>query len=226
MRVIRRLAKWGLRLGIAVLAVTVAAVLYLSDANWRDYGEGRGLDAPVDAVLVLGGGVDPDDVLGYSSRRRVAAAVVLLEQGRTHRLIFLGGATQIPRRIPAGELMRDHALALGAPAEALLVEARSRTTFENLRFGFAIAEEREFRDLALLTDAFHVERARWLAAYFGRPEIGLVAATGFDRESVVVRVWSIVREALAWWLNLVKVAAWELMAAASVDVETRQELIR
>jgi len=221
-----RLAKWGLRLGIAVLATTVVAVLYFSDANWRHYGQGRGLEAPVDAVLVLGGGVDGDGVLGYSSRHRVAAAVALLDQGLTQKLIFLGGPAWVPPEITAARLMRAHALALGAPAEALLRENHSRSTFENLRFGFAIAAQQGLDRLALLTDAFHLERARHLAAYFGRPEIGLAAAAGLKADGITNRVWSIVREALAWWYNPLKIAAWELMGFAGIGVESHEELIR
>lgn len=226
MRVIVRLVRWGLRLCVAALVVTVAAVLYFSDANWRAYGQGRAVERPVDAILVLGGGVDPDFVPGYSSRRRIAAAVALLESGLTKHLIFLGGPRAIPLELTGGALMRDHALALGAPAEALLVETSSISTFENLRFGFAIAEARGFSRLALLTDSFHLERARNLAAYFGRPEIGLVAASGLEYDNIAVRVWTILREALAWWYNLAKVATWEAMAMAGVDVETREALIR
>jgi uncharacterized SAM-binding protein YcdF (DUF218 family) len=226
MGVIPRLFKWGLRLGIAVLAVTVAAVLYFSDANLRRYGLGHGLAEPVDAVLVLGGGVDPDAVPAYSSRRRVAAAVWLLDQGLTRKLIFLGGPLELPPELSGGSLMRAHAIALGAPAEALLAETRSRSTFENLRFGFAIAERQGFDRLALLTDAFHLERARYLAAYFGRPGIGLVAADGLQYDDPAARVWSILREALAWWYNLGKVAAWEAMDHAGFGVESREELIR
>ena len=40
------------------------------------------------------------------------------------------------------------------------------------------------------------------------------------------RVWSIVREAMAWWFNLVKVGGWEVLGAAGMDVHARRELIR
>ena len=139
MGVIFRLVKWGLRLAVAVVALTAAAVMYFSDANLRLYGAGRGLAAPSDAILVLGGGVDGDGVLGYSSRRRVAVAVALLEAGRARRLIFSGGPEWARSGFTAAELMRAHAIALGAPPDALLTEARSSSTFENLRFGFALA---------------------------------------------------------------------------------------
>ena len=226
MGVIGRLLKWGLRLGLAVLALTTAAVMYFSDANLQTYGGGRGLAGPVDAILVLGGGVDGDGVLGYSSRRRVAVAVALLEAGRARNLIFAGGPDWLHPDITAAGLMRAHAIALGAPPEALLTELRSSSTFENLRFGFALAEQQGLETLAILTDAFHLERARVLSGYFGHPDVALVAVRGLEYEGDVNRVWSIVREAMAWWFNLAKVAGWEVLAAAGMDVDARQELIR
>ena len=226
MGVIGRLVKWGIRLGLAVLLLTVGAVMYFSDANMRLYGQGRGLEAPVDAILVLGGGIDGDWVLGYSSRRRVAVAVELLKAGRARHLIFSGGSRVHHPDFTAAGLMRDHAIKLGAPPELLFTETSSASTFENLRFGFELTEEQGFADLALLTDAFHLERSRWLASYFGRPNIGLIAAPGLERDGDANRVWSILREALAWWLNLAKAGGWEMLAASGMDVDTRQELIK
>ena len=226
MGVIARLVKGGLRLAVVVLALTAGAVMYFSSANLRLYGGGRGMAAPVDAILVLGGGIDGDWVLGYSSRRRVAVAVALLEAGRTGNLIFSGGPDWQDPDFTAAGLMRAHAIALGASPELLLTEARSSSTFENLRLGFALAERRGFENLAILTDAFHLERARVLSRYFGHPDVALAAVRGLDRESDVIRGWSIVREAMAWWFNLAKVAAWEALAAAGMDLDARRELIR
>jgi uncharacterized SAM-binding protein YcdF (DUF218 family) len=226
MGVIGRLVKWALRLGVAVLALTAGAVMYFSDANLRLYGGGRALEAPVDAILVLGGGIDGDWVLGYSSRRRVAGAVELLKSGQARHLIFSGGPDWASVGFTAAELMRAHAIALGAPPEALLTESRASSTFENLRLGFALAEQREFEKLAILTDAFHLERARALAGYFGHPDVALAAVRGLEYEGIANRVWGIVREAMAWWFNLAKVAGWEALAAAGMDVDARQGLIR
>jgi uncharacterized SAM-binding protein YcdF (DUF218 family) len=226
MGMIGGLLKWGLRLAIAALALTAGAVLYFSDANLRLYGQGRGLEAPVDAILVLGGGIDGDGVPSYSSRRRVAMAVALLRAGRARNLIFSGGPEWARPEGTAAAQMRNHAIALGAPAEVLFMEDRSVSTFENLRFGFALAEQQGFTDPALLTDAFHLERARRLAGYFGHPDARLVAASGLELDGIDNRVWSILREAMAWWLNLAKVGGWELLAAAGIDTDARRELIR
>ncbi len=222
----RRLAGWGLRLGFGVLAATVVAVLYFSDANLRHHGDGRTLDVPVDAVLVLGGGVDGDGVLGYSSRRRVAAGVALLVRGKTRYLLLSGGEGRYHREIPAGDLMRAHAIALGASPEMLIVEPAATSTFENLRFGLEIARQRGFTRIAILTDAYHLERARWLARYLGAGDAGLVAVDGLARTGAGDRTWSVLREALAWWLNLAKVAVWEALALTGMGDDARGKLIR
>jgi len=100
------------------------------------------------------------------------------------------------------------------------------SSFNSLRFGFGVAEQQGFADLALLTDAYHLERARRLAGYFGHPDVRLVATSGLARAGVPDRVWSIVREAMAWWLNLAKVGGWEVLAAIGMDADARQNLIR
>lgn len=225
MGVVGRLAKWAAGLGAAALAITVAAVLYASERNMQDHGNGRGLARPVDAIIVLGSGTDGDGVLGYSARRRVAAAVQLLKAGQARKLILSGGIieSEMP---PIAAVMQEHAIGLGAPAETLLVETRSRTTFENLRFSFEIAETEGLERLGIVTDAFHLERAEWLAGYFGRPGIGLVAVPGLEREPHAIRIWMVLREATAWWFNLGKVIGWEALASVGVELEARQEWIR
>ena len=226
MGVARRLLRLGTGLAVIVLATTVAAVLYFSDRNLRLYGEGRSLEKPVDAVIVLSASVDGDGMLGYSSRRRVAAAVALLTAGKARYLILSGGPIRHPRVSSAAELMHEYAVTLGAPPDRLVHEARARSTFENLRFSLPLAEERGFERLAIATDTYHLERARWLAAFFGHGAIELVAVRGLEYENWHDRTYHIVREAMAWWYNLGKVTGWEALAVAGLDARARQVWIR
>jgi uncharacterized SAM-binding protein YcdF (DUF218 family) len=211
--------------GAGTLALTVMAVVYFSGANLAAYGGDRGVVDPVDAILVLGASVDGDGLIGFSSRRRVKAAFSLLESGRASYLIFSGGIGDKHSGVSAADLMRDYAIVLGAPADRLITEPQATTTFENLRFSFAIAEARGFSRLAILTDAFHLERARALAAFFGRPDVALAAADGFRDDSLANRTVSILREALAWWYNLGKIAAWQALCWMGLDVE-REKFVR
>lgn len=196
------------------------AEVAVAEAMQRAHASGRSLAAPVDAVIVLGASMDPDGRPAWNSRRRVQAAVALLNEGRTGVLIFSGGG---PAGLfsSVGELMRDHALELGAPADRLLVETKSHTTIENLENSLPLAVARGYRRIALLSDAFHLARARALAAWMGRPDVALV--------SVDHRRWHWrpdvplfhLREAAAWWLNLGRVAGWHVLGLAGVPADDR-----
>lgn len=226
MGVIWRRLRRLLLLGLAVWALTAAAVLWLSERTLDRHADGRSIEAPVDAAVVLGGGVDGDGVLSYSTRRRVRSAVRALQEGRTERLIFSGQRPNPWAPHSTAEMMRRFALALGAAEDRLLVEERASTTFENLRFSFAMAESRRLERLALATDAYHMARARALAGYFGRDGVEVIAADGLAYDDDGARVWAIVRESMAWWYNLWKVGAWEAMAALGLDEHARRAVVR
>ena len=204
--------------GLAVLIVTVLAVIAAAEAMESWHGHGRSLERPVDAAIVLGAGVYRDGTLEPPSRRRVAAAVELLRKGMARALIVSGGP--VPQVEPtAAELMRDYAISLGAPRESVLVEDAAGSTFENLRFSFEIARQAGLDRLAIVTDDSHLLRAAWLACYFGDCGIGMVAAPASTE-------WSeFLREALAWWYNIGKVAVWSLLGAAGIPEETRGHIV-
>lgn len=225
MGVIWRTARRMLYLGLILWGATVVAVLLFSVHAWNKHGLGRGMEQPADAALVLGGGVDGDGMIAYSSRRRVATAALALAEGRVGRLIFSGGAGANNPRSPA-DRMADYAESLGVDPGRISIERRARSTFENLRFGFALAEEQGFDRLAIVTDSYHLVRAQALAGYFGRPGIDLIAAPGLVADSYGNRVGAILRESLAWWYNLYKVAGWELLGVLGWDEAERTEWIR
>ncbi len=221
-RLLRRL----LRLGIFVLALTIAAVLYAEHRIRHDGALAEALPEPVDAAIVLGAGVDGDGRLGYDSRRRVAGGVALLADGRAAILIFSGGVGGNHPTTPAAVLMRDHAVELGADRARLMVEPRAVSTFENLRFSFAIAREQGFERLAIVSDPGHLARAAALASFWGKPGLPLVAVPGTERGWWPIRGVFAVREALAWWFNLGKVAGWEAFGLIGMPEARREELIR
>jgi uncharacterized SAM-binding protein YcdF (DUF218 family) len=222
MGVIRRLARVGLRAGLVVFLATLGAVLVATLV--LDLASRR-IDPPVDAVIVLGGDMTPDAMLAYETRQRVREGVALLEEGRTEMLILSGGFSPTRERSDAA-IMRDFALDLGAPADRLLIEDRAVSTFENLRHSFPIAEARGLERLALLTDPYHLARARALAAYWGRDDVVLYRSRGFARSPLPFQVVKLSREALAWWYNLAKIAGWEALGLAGLPPEARARWVR
>jgi uncharacterized SAM-binding protein YcdF (DUF218 family) len=108
-------------------------------------------------AVVLGARVFEDGTPSDALRGRVEVGVRLLASGHASALLFSGGSTDA--RPAEAEVARCLALAAGAPASSLLLEAASRSTFENARETAAVLEARGDREVILITCDFHLLRA-------------------------------------------------------------------
>jgi uncharacterized SAM-binding protein YcdF (DUF218 family) len=116
-----------------------------------------------DAIVVLGGGavgkgtLRPSDQLAGLSLERTICGADLFAQGVAPRLIVTGGDAMVFGHGPkeAAEMKRL-ALRLGVPEDAIVLEDRSRTTYEN-----AVGVKRILgqASILLVTSASHVPRA-------------------------------------------------------------------
>lgn len=225
--------RWGIRLFVAVAVVTFLtslAVIQSGKMLLAQYGEADPKAAPARFAIVLSGGAMPDGVLNFSSRLRTRRAIELLQDGDIETLIFSGGGIYGPDRIAGGELMRRLALDSGAAEGQMLIEDRSLTTLENLRFSFAMIDElgaaHDGGDTMIVTSATHMMRTLMLARHLGRPDIrpGPVDVMGnltFRGKTITAQ-----REASAWWYNLGKVAVWEVLGLIGVAEEDRGRIVR
>lgn len=118
-----------------------------------------------DAILVLGGGVEPaipprvlPDLGGAADRLWLAAR--LYRGGKAPVVLVAGGApvTRDPQR-PESDAMAWVLRALGVPRAAILRESTSRDTAENCRNAAEILAERAARRVLLVTSALHMPRA-------------------------------------------------------------------
>ena len=73
--------------------------------------------------------------------------------------------------------MRAHAMDLGVPASAILVEDRARSTEENARFVAAMMQVHGLRSALVVTQPWHLRRSLLLFARAG------VDAAGFHDET-------------------------------------------
>lgn len=139
---------------------------------------------PPDAVVVLGAAVVAPGEPGSAMRRRVAHAVgVMRECGAAH-LVVSGGIVAAP---PAeAHLMRDLALGRGVAATAIVIEDRSRNTFENAVYTGRIMRDRGWRRVTIVTDAFHMRRALYV---FRRLGLAVEGAPVPRPPGMSARVW-------------------------------------
>lgn len=116
------------------------------------------------AIVILSGYVRP--AAGVRSRRelgedtlyRCLEGAELYHQGEP-RLVLVSGGTANDATPPCAPLMRDFLLKLGVAATDILVEDRSRTTWENAVESSKLLEQRGIRKIVLVTDAAHLLRA-------------------------------------------------------------------
>ena len=123
-------------------------------------------DAPeADVAIVLGGGVQPPNSdnpyydLGASSDR-VMHAVRLWRVGKVKWILVTGGGVAWERGDASeGEAMTQLLRDLGVDEDVILVETKSRNTYENALLSKSIWDRRRFAKGLLVTSARHMQRA-------------------------------------------------------------------
>lgn len=119
-----------------------------------------------DAIVVLGGGVDPispprlypDLALGSD---RMWHAARLYKAGKAPYLIVSGGFGFKPNEEtgPESEAMAVFLKDLGVPESAILLESESRNTRENAQCTKKLLEQHGMKTILLVTSSMHMRRA-------------------------------------------------------------------
>ena len=149
-----------------------------------------------DAIVVLGCALLPDDAPSPALRRRVERAIELYRAGAAPRLVLSGGG---PKRCAEAEAMRELALRAGIPAASLLLEPRSRNTFENAVETAALLNSEGLTRIILVSEAYHLPRAALLFRLAG---IALAGTAAPPRRPLRTELPLRLREYLAMPLSL------------------------
>jgi uncharacterized SAM-binding protein YcdF (DUF218 family) len=124
------------------------------------------LPPEVDGIVVLSGAID--QVLGQArgqfvlneAAERMTEPLVLARRFPQARLVLSGGeGALLATGLSEAAAMRDFFLAQGLAPERLVVEARSRNTWENAILSLEAAQPRPGETWLLVTSAWHMPRA-------------------------------------------------------------------
>jgi uncharacterized SAM-binding protein YcdF (DUF218 family) len=143
----------------AVFVVGVVPLLVLSGFVYYidAYGHREGA-RPAQAIVVLGARVLPNGKPSLSLRERAAHAVTLYERGFASHIIFTGGVGDNPPS--EAQVAADWAVKRGVPRDKVLKEDKSTSTRENAEFSAAICRERGWKSVLVVSQPFHLWRAR------------------------------------------------------------------
>jgi uncharacterized SAM-binding protein YcdF (DUF218 family) len=151
--------------GLLVLVLAYFAVTTTLVARWM----GKDERPRVDAIVVLGA-AQYDGRPSAIYQARLEHAVDLWRDQVAPVLVFTGGKEEGDRFTEGGSGAR-WARQRGVPAEAVLVEERSRTTYQNLAGAMQLLEgrdpDRDRHRIVVVSDPFHMFRAVKQAADLG-----------------------------------------------------------
>jgi uncharacterized SAM-binding protein YcdF (DUF218 family) len=197
-----RLIAWMRTLVIfAVLAVVLLGTSLVVAIYWQ---AGRDQSRPVDAIVVLGAAQfdgRPSPVL----RARLETALEAWNKGLAQVIIVTGG-NQPGDRFTEAEASQIFLVDNGVPIDAILLEQLSGSTEENFDGAAAIMEAEGLNSALIVSDGFHLFRAKYIADSHGIQAFGLPAiGSPIDRWSVN-EFFYVLREAAAvvdfWWRHL------------------------
>ena len=162
--------------GQRVVLVTAVILLWLSSTRMTAYTITRSLEQQfrppaewptAEAIVVLGSGALPQIAprtlveVNEAGDREILGAW-LYRQGKAAKIVVSGGTVPWvnPEGIPSGaETMATFLGVLGVPPEALVLEARSRNTYENALFTREMLAATGEKRILLVTSATHMPRS-------------------------------------------------------------------
>ena len=139
---------------------------------------------PADAIVVLGGSVNPPETPGAfvdlgSGADRVWQAARLYKAGKASLIVLSGGSDPDYSVMTEAEAMQVFLRDLGVPDSAMLLEIQSRNTQQNAENSARLLHARRLHRILLVTSALHMERA---LGQFERQDLEVIPAVT-DREA-------------------------------------------
>ena len=157
------------RIAKTVSVMFSVVVLAAGLLAWRIYAFGNtSSDAQADAAIVLGAAVWTTNVSPVF-RERINHAISLYHKGQVRKLIFTGGQGN-PGELTESSAARDYALQSGVPADDILIEEKSHTTYENIVYAKQLADTNGIKKVLIVSDPLHMKRAMAMAS-----DVGLTA---------------------------------------------------
>jgi uncharacterized SAM-binding protein YcdF (DUF218 family) len=193
---VRQVVLGALALLLALAAAFVA--LYRSVERQAPVDETRAADV----AIVLGAAVERGGRPSPSLRVRTQHAIELYRTGRVRMLFLTGG---LGRNAPSeAEVMRRLALAAGVPEAALVLDETATSTQESMAAARAEAERRGWQTVLVVSEPFHLPRARQMARDAGLDAYASPAVGSPIQRIERLRRFYMAREAAAllWYLTL------------------------
>lgn len=148
----KRGRRWLLFVVGIALGIFIAATLALVGSGLRDD------IAPADVALVLGSKVEIDGTPSARLRARLDRTLELFRGGFFPSIVVSGGVGK--EGYDEAAVMRDYLVAHGVPAGRIILDSHGDTTRASAQNIARIARERNFKSVFVISQYFHIPRAK------------------------------------------------------------------
>jgi len=156
---------------------------------------------PSDVIIVLGAALSDDGTPYKALTRRSEHAAQLWKSGKSPWIICTGGiGPRVRVRRSEADGCREVLMRNGVPNSAIVLEETSRNTEENARNARAIMQRHGWSSAIVVSDSYHVFRARHIVRRAGIDAVTSPVPTA-KVGSPLFYAFSVVREVMAMqWL--------------------------
>lgn len=153
---------------------------------------------PADAIVVLGARAYADGRPSDALADRVRTAAALYHEGRASSLIMSGGPGD--GAIDEPHAMRDYAVSLGVPADAIELDPSGINTAATIDY---LAQNHRDKRILAVSHFYHLPRVKLIAEQRG---LRLTTSPARERYTLTQLPYNIAREIAAYWVYLGKTA--------------------
>ena len=125
-----------------------------------------------DCILVLGAGLLPDGKPSLMLTERINTGVALYKGGAAPRLLMSGDHSREDH--DEVNAMKDAAMAQGVPSEDIFMDHAGFSTYDSV---YRAREIFGAEKLIIVTQAYHLPRALWIARRMGMEAVGVACDT-------------------------------------------------
>jgi uncharacterized SAM-binding protein YcdF (DUF218 family) len=154
---------------------------------------------PADLAVVLGTKVGDDGRVSDRLAARLDRGAELYHRGVVPRIVVSGGRGR--SGFEEADVMRGYLVAAGVPADRVVADRSGVDTWASARFVADFARRTGARRVLVVSQFFHVPRARLALRRQGLGVGGAHADYHEPRDA-----WGLAREVPAWWLYLLRPA--------------------
>lgn len=159
---------------IVIIIGVIFAIFWFGMSYVMKQGEKPTANGTANYAIVLGAKINAGGVPSKALKYRLDAAYEYAMK-YPHIQLILSGGQGADEDMPEAVAMKNYLLKLGLAENRLIVENQSTSTYENIKFSSAKIPLNE-KKITIISNDFHLARAKMIAANLGFNEVDVVAA--------------------------------------------------